>query len=180
MSETPPDVELPARDPGAAPQLQVVTQYVKDLSFENYNAPQSLMQEGEAPKVEVNANLEARNVGPLLFEVELSMTVTAERDESRLYLVEIVYGGLFRIQNVQPAALRAVCLIECPRMMFPFARRVIADTTRDGGFQPLLIDPLDFFRLYHERYGMPQDAGDDAGGDGSEGAGGNGSETPTA
>ena len=165
MSETPPeDLPLPERDAGAAPQLQMVAQYVKDLSFENYNAPQSLLQQSETPRIEVNINLQARGVGPMLYEVELSITVTATREEMRLYLVEIVYGGLFRIQNVQESAVQAVCLIECPRLLFPFARRVIADTVRDGGFQTFMIDPVDFFRLYRERYQQMQTRQEEAGG----------------
>lgn len=164
MAETTPPEgpPLPERDAGAAPQLHVVAQYVKDLSFENYNAPQSLLQEGAAPRIEVNVNLQARGAGPLLYEVELSITVTATREETRLYLVEVVYGGLFRIQNVHDSTIRAVCLIECPRLLFPFARRVIADTVRDGGFQTFMIEPIDFFHLYRERYGQGQSSQDGA------------------
>lgn len=173
MAETPPPdgPPLPERDAGAAPQLHVVAQYVKDLSFENYNAPQSLLEQGEAPKIEVNVNLQARGVGPMLYEVELAITVTATRGETRLYLVEVVYGGLFRIQNVEESAIRPVCLIECPRMLFPFARRVIADTVRDGGYQTFMIEPIDFFRLYREGYGQIQAGQEDApGGDGKDAA----------
>lgn len=164
MAETPePEgLHLPEADAGAAPQLRVVAQYVKDLSFENYNAPQSVVQPGEVPQIEVNANLEARTVGTMLYEVDLSLTARAQRGDERLFLVEVVYGGLFRIENVQDSAIRAVCLIECPRLLFPFARRVIADATRDGGFQPLLVDPIDFYRLYRERYLTAQADGGEA------------------
>jgi preprotein translocase subunit SecB len=144
---------LPGSDVGAAPNLQIVAQYLKDLSFENYNAPQSLMQSGEAPQIEVSVDLEAQTLADDLYEVELTITATAERDDQKVFLVEVVYSGLFQIQNVDEAALRPVCLIECPRLLFPFARRIIADATRDGGFPPLLVDPIDFFRLYRERYG---------------------------
>ncbi|MDP6708662.1 MAG: protein-export chaperone SecB [Alphaproteobacteria bacterium] len=158
--------ELPGADVGAAPNLQIVAQYLKDLSFENYNAPQSLMQSAEAPNIEVAVNLDAQNVTENVYEIDLTITATADRDNERVFLVEVVYGGLFQIQNVEAEAVRPVCLIECPRQLFPFARRIIADATRDGGFPPLLVDPIDFFRLYRERYGNGA-AAEDAG-DGSE------------
>jgi preprotein translocase subunit SecB len=144
---------LPGSDVGAAPNLQIMVQYLKDLSFENYNAPQSLAQSAEAPQIEVSVDLEAQNLADNVYEVELTMTATATRGDEKVFLVEVVYGGLFQIQNVDEEALRPVCLIECPRQLFPFVRRIIADATRDGGFPPLLVDPIDFFRLYRERYG---------------------------
>ncbi len=143
---------LPGSDTGAAPNLQTVAQYLKDLSFENYNAPQSLMQSAEPPEIEVSVNLEVQNMADNVYEIDLTITATADRDDERVFLVEVVYGGLFQIQNVSQDALMPVCLIECPRLLFPFARRIIADATRDGGFPPLLVDPIDFHRLYHERY----------------------------
>jgi len=157
MADTPPEdaqATATAEGAGAAPGFQVVTQYVKDLSFENANAPHSLMQGGEAPNIEVSANLEARGMAQDMVEVELSITATATRESQRLFLVEVLYAGLFRIRAPNQEALNEVCLVECPRLLFPFVRRVIADATRDGGYTPLLLDPIDFLRLYRERQGV--------------------------
>ncbi len=153
------DLELPEFDAGASPNLQIVTQYLKDLSFENYNAPQSLVHSEAPPEIEVSVNLDAQNVGEKLFEIELTITATADREDERIFLVEAVYGGLFQVQNISEQATRLVCLIECPRLLFPFVRRIIADATRDGGFPPLLIEPIDFYRLYRERQANPENAG---------------------
>jgi preprotein translocase subunit SecB len=161
MADTPPEG---SPDPANAqlradvpPGVQVVAQYVKDLSFENVNAPQSLMQGGEAPNIEVSANLEAKGMAQDMVEIELSLTVTATREAERLFLVEVLYAGLFRVRAPDQTTLHEICLVECPRLLFPFARRVIADATRDGGYTPLLLDPIDFLRLYRERQGMVSD-----------------------
>lgn len=138
--------------PGTAadqrPQIQVNAQYVKDLSFENPNAPQSLMTNAEAPQIEVTVDVGARGLGESRYEVELRITAHAARGAERAFVVEVVYSGVFTLVNVAPDALQPVCLIECPRILFPFARRIIADCTRDGGFPPLLLEPIDFAALY--------------------------------
>lgn len=133
---------------GQRPQIQVNAQYVKDLSFENPNAPQSLITSAEAPQIEVTVDVGARGMGEDRYEVELRVTAHAARGAERAFVVEVVYSGVFTLLNVAEDALQAVCLIECPRILFPFARRIIADCTRDGGFPPLLLEPIDFAALY--------------------------------
>ena len=164
MADTPPTTGPQPTAAGPAPALQSVAHYVKDLSFENLNAPQSLVQTRETPSIQVSANLEARGMAQDMYEVELSLTVTASRQQDRVFVVEVVYGGLFRIAGQNGEQLRETCLVECPRLLFPFARRVIADATRDGGFTPLLLDPIDFASLYRERHsGAAEAAGKSAG-----------------
>ncbi|MCZ6522380.1 MAG: protein-export chaperone SecB [Alphaproteobacteria bacterium] len=134
-----------------APRLSVTAQYVKDFSFENPNAPQSLAPPKEQPQIDVNVEVEANLLAPDTYEVTLRITVTARNLETTLFVIELLYAGLFRIENIPEESLEAVCLIECPRLIFPFARRIIADGTRDGGFPPMLIDPIDFATLYRQR-----------------------------
>jgi preprotein translocase subunit SecB len=130
--------------------LRVMTQYVKDLSFENPGAPTSLVT-GEAPQVEASVDVAARRLSESEFECELRVKARATRGEVTVFIVELVYGGLFQIEKVPPDVLQPILLIECPRLLFPFARRVIADVTRDGGVIPLLLDPLDFASLYRQQ-----------------------------
>ena len=130
------------------PQIQVNAQYVKDLSFENPNAPQSLLSSAEPPQIEVTVDVGARGLGENRYEVELRITAHATRGAERAFVVEVVYSGVFTLVNVSADSLQPICLIECPRILFPFARRIIADSTRDGGFPPLLLEPIDFAALY--------------------------------
>lgn len=135
-------------DPATAPQVQINAQYVKDLSFENPNAPQSLMTQAQSPQIQVSVDVGAHPLGENRFEVELRITANADRGEDRMFLVEVLYGGVFTLVNVDPDDVKPVCLVECPRLIFPFARRVVADATRDGGFPPLLLEPIDFGAMY--------------------------------
>ena len=135
----------------AAPRLSVRAQYIKDLSFENPNAPSSLRSEQSQPAINVNVDVDARTLGNSNYEVGLRITANASRGETTLFVVELQYSGVFLIQNFPPDRLESTCMIECPRIMFPFARRVIAETTRDGGFAPLLLDPINFAALYRQR-----------------------------
>lgn len=135
-------------DPAQAPQVQINAQYVKDLSFENPNAPQSLMTQAESPQIQVSVDVGAHAMGNNRFEVELRITAHADRGEDRMFLVEVLYGGVFTLVNVDAEDVKPVCLVECPRLLFPFARRVVADATRDGGFPPLLLEPIDFGAMF--------------------------------
>jgi preprotein translocase subunit SecB len=135
----------------AAPRLSVRAQYIKDLSFENPNAPSSLRSEQSQPSINVNVDVDARTLGNSNYEVGLRITANAARGDTTLFVVELQYSGVFLIQNFPPDRLEPTCMIECPRIMFPFARRVIAETTRDGGFAPLLLDPINFAALYRQR-----------------------------
>ncbi|MCG8446990.1 MAG: protein-export chaperone SecB [Hyphomicrobiales bacterium] len=144
----------------AAPSINVLLQYVKDLSFENPGAPQALIPQKSPPKIEIGVNVDATTLGSDNFEVEIGInangTAQAEGESEgstppAVFAVELRYAGVFRIQNVPQESLHAVVLIECPRILFPFARQVIADATRNGGFPPLMIDPIDFAALYRQR-----------------------------
>jgi preprotein translocase subunit SecB len=133
-----------------APSLNVLVQYVKDLSFENPNAPNSLAPQPEGPQIEINVNVGAQPLSATEFEVELKIEAKGKSGEAVLFAVELLYAGLFRIQNVPEEHLHPFVLIECPRLLFPFARQILAEATRNGGFPPLLLDPIDFVALYQQ------------------------------
>ena len=137
----------------AVPKISVRTQYIKDFSFENPAAPQSLSDTSGAPKIQVNVDVEAKPLGQDHYEVLLRINANGTREETTIFVVELVYAGLFALENFPKDRLEAMCLVECPRILFQFARRVIADATREGGFPPLLLDPIDFGRLYHNKRG---------------------------
>ncbi len=134
-------------DGGELPQVQILTQYIKDLSFENPNAPASL-QSTEQPRIDVNVSVNAKRGSDNVFEVELKINAKAVADEVTSFVVDLVYAGLFGLTNVPDEALEPFLIIEAPRIIFPFARRIIADSVRDGGFPPLMLDPIDFAALY--------------------------------
>ncbi len=142
----------------APPHLNVVTQYIKDLSFENPNAPQS-MAPGQQPQIAIQINVNAKPVQGNDIEVELKLDGKAESGANVMFSFELVYAGVFRIQNVPPEAMNPIVLIECPRLLFPFAREIIATTVRNGGFPPLLLDPVDFVGLYRKKMAEMQAAG---------------------
>jgi preprotein translocase subunit SecB len=129
------------------PQVSILTQYVKDLSFENPNAPGSLQME-TAPRIEINVNVNARRASEDMFEVELKISASASADDKVSFVVELLYGGLFALRNIPAEALEPFLVVEAPRILFPFARRIVADATRDGGYPPLLLEPIDFGSLY--------------------------------
>lgn len=141
------------------PQVRIVAQYVKDFSFENPNAPRSLQPQGEGgPRIEVGVNVNARKASDELFEVELKITANANSDIGAIFACELLYGGLFALKNVPEEALEPFLVVEAPRLIFPFARRIIADATRDGGFAPLMLDPIDFASMYLARMQAQQNA----------------------
>ena len=140
-------------DDQAMPQVAILTQYVKDLSFENPNAPASLQVQAQ-PRIDVNVGVNARKAADDVYEVELKLTAKAETDNGPSFMVELVYAGLFGLKNVPEEALEPFCIIEGPRILFPFARRIIADAVRDGGFPPLMLDPIDFGALYMSQQGQ--------------------------
>ena len=142
-----------ANNEATGPQIGLLAQYVKDLSFENPNAPASL-QSNERPQIDVTINVNARRVGDEGYEVELKTSVTAKQGDKNAFIVELLYAGLFGIRNLAEENVEPFLLIECPRLIFPFARRIIADATRDGGFPPLMLDPVDFAYLYQQQKGQ--------------------------
>ena len=133
------------------PQLNVVAQYIKDFSFENQNAPQSLQPRQEPPQIIIQINVNAQPRSHTEIEVVLELQGKAENAGTLLFNFELQFGGVFRIRNVPQESLNAIVLIECPRLLFPFAREIIATTVRNGGFPPLLLDPVDFVGLYRQR-----------------------------
>lgn len=130
-----------------AEEFLVNAQYVKDLSFENPRAPQSLLQPAGQPEVEIGVDVKAGNLAPETFEVVLTIKVTARAAGEPLFLTELSYGTVVTVKNASEAQIRRLVLVEVPRFIFPFARAIIADATRDGGFPPLLINPIDFTEL---------------------------------
>ncbi|MTI44362.1 protein translocase subunit secB [Roseibium hamelinense] len=155
MTDTNDGAAAPEAEAGAAPGMHILGQYIKDLSFENPNAPRSL-QQGEQPKLDINVNVGAQQIGEDQFEVILTLTSKAERPDMVMFNVELVYAGLFKITGVPKEHMHPFVMIECPRMIFPFARNILAEATRNGGFPPLLLDPIDFANLY--RQNMQQQA----------------------
>ncbi|MCW3849382.1 protein-export chaperone SecB [Sphingomonas sp. LB-2] len=130
-----------------APAVGVITQYVKDFSFENPNAP-AIYQTQITPKVDVQFNIASAQVGEEVFEVVLKIEVKAEHEGQVAFLVDLSYAGLFGLRNVPAEAIEPFLLSEGPRILFPFARRVLADAVRDGSFPPLMLEPLDFNGIY--------------------------------
>jgi preprotein translocase subunit SecB len=136
-----------ASSPSGPQQLIINAQYIKDLSFENPRAPQSLIQQSTQPEVEINVDVKARNLGPELYEVVLTINATARAQGEPVFLVELAYGSVVTVKNTTAEVLPGLILVETPRIVFPFARAVIANATRDGGFPPLMINPIDFAEL---------------------------------
>jgi preprotein translocase subunit SecB len=137
------------------PQVGVISQYVKDLSFENPASPAVFQWQGQ-PQIDVQFNIGAVNVGPEVHEISLKIEVTATAAEGTAFKVDLLYAGLFAIRNLPEDQMQPFLLAEAPRILFPFARRVIADAVRDGGFPPLLLDPIDFATLYMQRQAQIQ------------------------
>lgn len=138
------------------PPLALSAQYVKDLSFENPEAPQSLADLNPPPQIRVDVDVEARELGGRFYEALVHVRATAERDEKTFFVAEVSYGGLCTVAEEVPSQhVRPLVMIEGPRLLFPFARAVLADAVRDGGFPPLLINPIDFAALYQQMQAKP-------------------------
>ena len=133
------------------PGIRVLTQFIRDLSFENPRAPDVLRGGAAQPQIDMGVEMNARGRDDGLFEVDLKLSARANREDGTVFFVELLYGGLFAIEGVPPEEMEPVLLVECPRFLFPFARRVIADVTTDGGFPPFLLDPIDFAGVYAAR-----------------------------
>jgi preprotein translocase subunit SecB len=157
-SEPGAPANIPPDSPAGTPlphQLIVNAQYIKDLSFENPRAPHSLTQQATAPAVEINVDVNAQNLSADSYEVVLTIKAGAKLDGADLFIAELVYGAVVTVRNLPREALPAALLVETPRMMFPFARNIIADATRDGGFPPLMINPIDFTELLRRQQVPP-------------------------
>lgn len=138
--------------------MHILAQYVKDLSFENPNAPQSLLPGQPQPQVNIAVDVQAQAVGEDVYEVVLQLRCEARQGEAVAFIVELSYGGLFQLPGLPQEHHRPVLMIEGPRMLFPFARAIVSSATREGGYPPLMVNPIDFADLFH-RQGAAQAAG---------------------
>jgi len=148
----------PAAAQDMQPQLTVVSQYIKDFSFENPNAPKSLAGRQEQPQIGIQINVGANPLSETDIEVVIKLDGKAESGTTLLFRFELEFAGVFRIRNVPQESMNPVVLIECPRLLFPFSREIIATAVRNGGFPPLLLDPVDFVCLYRQKMAQQQPA----------------------
>jgi preprotein translocase subunit SecB len=135
------------------PQIQakIINQYLKDLSFENPNVRKLMTKSGDQPQLKVEVNVNAQKVEGDIFESAIELKATAANNVGTIYVLETTYAGLFKIETIPEQALQPFLLISGPTMIFPFLRRIVADVTREGGYPPLLLDPIDFAGLYFRR-----------------------------
>jgi preprotein translocase subunit SecB len=140
----------------AGPQINTLGQYVKDFSFENPNAPRSLGPQERGPNISVQVNVNAQQLAEQDFEVSLKLDGSAGDGADTLFRFELEYCGIFRVANFPADQVHPVVMIECPRILFPFARQIVADAVRNGGFPPLYLDPIDFAALYMQRMAEEQ------------------------
>lgn len=145
------DVAAPlANGEDTMPAAGLISQYVKDLSFENPNAP-AIFQNTTPPAIDVQFNIGTAQVGDEVHEVVLKIDVKAEAEGQTAFIVDLTYAGLFGLRNIPDEHVQPFLLGEAPRLLFPFARRVLSDCVRDGGFAPLLLEPIDFAQLYMQQ-----------------------------
>ena len=140
----------------AKPSYSLVGQYIRDLSFENPGAPASVIAGGAQPQFTVGINVGVKKQTDDVYAVEISLNAKAERDSAMLFQVEMVYGGVFRIEGFPQEHMLPLLFIECPRLLFPFARQIIAEATRNGGFPPLMLDPIDFAQMFQQKMAEDQ------------------------
>ncbi len=134
------------------PHISVNAQYIKDLSFENPGAPGALAKMSKNPQIDLSLDLNIRRLEEdNYFEVEIVIEAKAFHEEQTLFIVDLKYAGVFNLLNIEEDQQQMLLAIHCPSIIFPFARKIIADVTQDGGFQPLMIDPIDFGVLYHKK-----------------------------
>ncbi len=148
----------PGPDSAQQPQVNVVGQYIKDLSFECPDATRFFRGPGKNPNLQINFNVQVRNLQQDAYEVALSLEGEAKSDEGVLYNIELIYAGAFVLRNLPQEAIQPVLFIECPALLFPFVRRLVADLSREGGFPPLLLHPVDFAELLRRQQQQGQPA----------------------
>lgn len=143
----------PAAPRATPPSINILAQYIKDLSFESPNAPAVLRNQGKAPGINIGVNVGANQMPGTENEYDVKLTLNARAGEGAetMFHAELVYGGVFRLANLPKEHVLPVLFVECPRLIFPFARQIIADATRNAGFPPLMIDPIDFAALFQQR-----------------------------
>jgi len=140
----------------AAPRFTVLTQFTRDFSFENPNAPRTLAPQTQAPRISLNINVNARQLSPTDYEVSLLLEGGAGEGPDALFKFELNYAGVFRLENIPADQVQPIVMIEGPRILFPFARQIVAEAVRGGGFPPLYVDPIDFQGLYLQRIAAAQ------------------------
>ena len=140
----------------AQPSINILAQYTKDLSFENPGAPRSLQARDKAPGITINVNVNANPLSEADFDVVLTLNAEAKDGDKVVFAAELVYGGVFRITGFPQEHMLPLLFIECPRLLFPFARQIVADVPRNGGFPPLMIDPIDFAQMFTQRMAEEQ------------------------
>ena len=146
--------DTPQTPQESQPQVIINAQYVKDLSFESPKSPLALANIKTPPKIDLSVDINVQKITENEYEVTLNINGKASNEGENLFVVELLYSGLFSLTNIQEEAQKEqILLIYCPSLIFPFARRVVADVTRDGGFQPLMINPIDFASLYMQQKG---------------------------
>lgn len=138
------------------PSINILAQYTKDFSFENPGAPRSLQSRDKAPNINISVNVNANPMSETDFDVVLTLDASAKEGDKVVFHAELSYGGMFRVQGFAQEHMLPVLFIECPRLLFPFARQIIADATRNGGFPPLMIDPIDFAQMFQQRMAEEQ------------------------
>jgi preprotein translocase subunit SecB len=131
--------------------FKLLAQYLKDLSFENPGAPHVLTSKGDVPRGQLKFDVQAKTVAPMQYEVTLVLGITAIRDQETVYIVELEYAGLFDVTGSPEEHVTALLMIEAPRVLFPFAREVLAKATRDGGYPPVMLNPIDFVAVFREQ-----------------------------
>jgi preprotein translocase subunit SecB len=142
----------PAPGPAVGqPHIGILAQYIKDFSFENPNAPRAMAELKQQPSINVQINVNSRLLANTDYEVELKIEGKAEAPGMIIFAFDLLYAGVFRFENFPPDNIQPVVMIECPRLLFPFAREIVASTVTSGGFPPLLLDPVDFASLYQQR-----------------------------
>ena len=153
MAEQPKAGNGEGREPSLTQQAQVrvIAQYIKDLSFENPNVRKLLDSQGEPPNLRVEVNVNASKIADKAYESAIQLKADATNNLGTIYDLELSHAGMFQIDNMPEASLEPFLLINCPALLFPFARRLVADLTREGGFPPLLLDPIDFAGLFIQR-----------------------------
>ncbi len=152
MTDTPSTDQNDAATGAGGPVIRVLSQKLNDLSFENPGLF-AAQQGSTAPEIELGIDVRVEPGPPQdhVFAVELRLSAKAKRQEAIVFIAELIYVGVFQLQEARREDIEAILLIECPRLLFPFARRIIADITREGGHPPLMIDPIDFVGLYRQQ-----------------------------
>lgn len=140
-------------------QAKIITQFVRDLSFENPQGPMAFRSQPQKPEIKANIDVKAINQKDTnIYEIELNINVSALQNDKNVYLIDLKYVGIFEIENLTDEIREPYLLVECPRLIFPFARRIIYDLHSDGGLPPLLLDPVNFAKLYQQKKDIKEES----------------------